>query len=121
LAGELRLKRDKEGPMLKWILPASLLFACAPALAQTQAPAQQPQQAEQPKQGGIVFEDEQPAAKNKSANSRVICQDIREAGSRLASQRICMTAEQWKQQQEHDREMLAQRQQQSTNPGAPGN
>lgn len=109
--------------MLKWILPAALLLAGAPALAQSQA-AQQPQQAQAPQTpqtGGIVFEDEQPAAKAKAANQRVICQDIKDPGSRLSSQRICMTAEQWKQQQEHDREMLAQRQQQSTNPGAPGN
>ena len=107
--------------MLKLIFSAAVVLASAPALAQAQAPAQQQQQAEQPHQGGIVFEDDQPAAKTKAANSRLICQDIREPGSRLSSQRVCMTAEQWKQQQEHDREMLAQRQQQSTNPGAPGN
>lgn len=109
--------------MLKFILPAVGLLACAPALAQSQAAQQQPQQAEQPKQGGIVFDDEQPASakKSKAANARVICQDVKEPGSRLASQRICMTAEQWKQQQEHDREMVARQQQQQSNPGAPGN
>ena len=107
--------------MLKFILPAVGLLACSPALAQSQA-AQQPQQAEQPKQGGITFEDDQPvSAKAKAANARVICQDVKEPGSRLASQRICMTAEQWKQQQEHDRDMLAKQQQQQSNPGAPGN
>jgi hypothetical protein len=110
--------------MLKSIVPAVLLLACSPAFAQTQAAAQGPQQAQQaeaqqpPQTGGITFEDEQPAAK---ARSRVICQDVKEPGSRLSSQRICMTAEQWKQQQEHDRALVADTQRQTANTGRPSN
>ena len=110
--------------MFKLMLPITVLLTCSPAFAQTQSAqqTQPPQQALQPQQtGGFVFEDEQPAAKAKAANARVICQDFKDPGSRLSSQRICMTAEQWKQQQERDRDLLAQRQQQSSNPGAPSN
>ncbi len=108
--------------MLKFVFAASSLLACSSALAQSQAaaqPAQQAQPAQRPAQtGGIVFEDEQPAAK---ARARVICQDIKEPGSRLNSHRICMTAEQWKQQEERDRELLADTQRQGTNTGSPSN
>jgi hypothetical protein len=110
--------------MMKSIVAATLLMASSPAFAQSQTaaqPAQQPQQAQPqqaPQTGGIVFEDEVPAAK---ARARVICQDITEPGSRLSSQRICMTAEQWKQQQEHDRALLADTQRQISNTGRPSN
>jgi hypothetical protein len=99
--------------MLKFTVAAILLFACSPALAQAQPASQQP------KQGGIVFDDSPaPAAANAKANGRLICQDVGETGSRLAKQRICMTAEQWKQQQERDRDLVANAQRQTTNPGA---
>ena len=98
--------------MLKLTIAASLLLACSPAFAQTKA-ASQP--AAQPQQGGIVFDDSPPpVAKSKG---RLICQDVGETGSRLAKQRVCMTAEQWKDQQQRDRDLLADTQRNTTTVG----
>lgn len=95
--------------MLKLTIFATLLLASSPALAQSQ-PAAQP--AQQPQQGGIVFDDSPaPAPKPKG---RLICQDVGEAGSRLAKQRVCMTAEQWKDQQQRDRDLLSDTQRNTT-------
>ncbi len=96
--------------MLKLIVSATLLLASAPVIAQSTAAA--PQQAQQPQaSGGIVFEDAQPAAK---AKSRLVCHDVQEPGSRLVSNRICMTAEQWKDQQQRDRDLVADTQRNTT-------
>jgi hypothetical protein len=57
-----------------------------------------------------------PAAAKPNAADRVICKDIEEIGSRLARKRICMTALQWKEQQEMDRDNAADQQQRATIP-----
>jgi len=70
--------------MLKAAFTGFLVVISVPALAQVQAAA--PQQ-------------EQPA-KPRPESRRVICQDIKETGSRLAHKRVCLTAEQWKQEEQ---------------------
>lgn len=86
--------------MLKLILPATLLIAVSPALAQ--APQQQSQQAS--------------AAKPKPEGERLICQDIMETGSRVAQHRICKTAEQWRQGERDAKDAVNQSQLQTYRP-----
>ena len=86
--------------MMKLIVPAILMFASSQALAQNDpAQVQQPQQQQA-----------------QTKKPRLICHDIEETGSRLSQHRICMTADQWKDQQERDRENVADFQQNSTVP-----
>jgi invasion protein IalB len=70
-----------------------LALGAAPALSQSQPTGQQTAQ--------------------KDPN-RVICQRVEEIGSRLASKRICMTAQQWDEQRRQDR-MAVQNLQQREN------
>lgn len=105
--------------MLKFALAAAVLFIAGPALAQTQAAAPAPQQPQQT--GGIFFDDSPPpvpANPKAKANGRLICQDITDTGSRLTKQRICMTAEQWKDQVQSDRDLVADTQRNTTTVGA---
>ena len=83
--------------MLKLIGAATLLLFCSPALAQTQPAVQQQSQ----------------AAKPKPDNKRVVCEEESEIGSRLATKRVCMTAEQWKQSEQDARDATNQQQRQS--------
>lgn len=83
--------------MLKLIGAATLLLFCSPAIAQIQPAAQQQPQ----------------AAKPKPDNKRLICEEEPEIGSRLATNRVCMTAEQWKQQAQDARDATNQQQRQS--------
>jgi hypothetical protein len=76
----------------------TLLLGGAPASAQTQSSGQPV-----------------PAAKAKDPN-RILCEEIRETGSRLASRRICMTALQWQEQRRRDREELQDQQNRRTEP-----
>jgi invasion protein IalB len=78
----------------------ALLFAAAPALAQTQA-ANQPA----------------PAAKDKDPN-RIICQRVEETGSRVAAKKVCMTAQQWEEKRRADREYLEDAQQRAIEPNS---
>lgn len=71
--------------MLSRLVSVVLLLGAAPALAQTQ-------QADQPKP--------------KKDPGRVICEKQEVIGSRLATRRICMTAEQWAEKRRMDRELL---------------
>ena len=83
--------------MLKLIAAGTLLLFCSPALAQTQPAAlQQPT-----------------ASKPKPDNKRIICEDETEIGSRLATKRVCMTAEQWKQSEQDAQDSANQQQRQS--------
>jgi hypothetical protein len=83
--------------MIRFTIPLLFLVAAAPAVAQV----------------GVV----NPAtAANGKAAKRVICKDIGEIGSRLASKRICMTAQQWEEQERRDREDAADQQRRSTIP-----
>ena len=109
--------------MLKLTVAGTLLLVCSPALAQAQAAAQP---AQQPAQIGIVFDDS-PAAGPKvtsdasgkaKSKGRLICQDVGETGSRLAKQRVCMTADQWKDQIQRDRDLLADTQRNTTAVGS---
>jgi hypothetical protein len=105
--------------MLKFTLAAAALFICSSALAQTQAAAPAPQQPQQT--GGIFFDDSPPPPPvnpKAKANGRLICQDITDTGSRLTKQRICMTADQWKDQVQRDRDLLADTQRNTTAVGA---
>lgn len=86
--------------MLAGMAGAALLLGTAPALAQTQ-PADPPV----------------PAAKAKDPN-RIICEKIRETGSRLNVRRVCMTAQQWEEQKRRDRENLQDAQQRSLEPNS---
>ena len=83
--------------MIKRLLSMTLLLSAAPALAQTQ-PAGAP-------------------AAAKSNSSRIICEKVEQIGSRLASKRICMTAEQWAERRRMDREALETVQSKTYQPG----
>ena len=80
-------------------MTASLAFA-APALAQSQAKGQPA-----------------PTSKAKDPN-RIICQKVEETGSRVASAKICMTAQQWEEKRRGDREYLEDAQQRSIEPNS---
>ncbi len=84
--------------MLSQFVSMALLLGAAPALAQSQ-PADQPTS----------------PAKGKSAN-RMICEKIEQIGSRLASKRICMTAEQWAEKRRVDRDELQAAQMRGSQP-----
>jgi len=77
----------------------ALLFAAPPALAQTQA-------------------TNQPASASKKDPHRIICEKVEEIGSRLASKKICMTAQQWEEKRRSDREYLEDAQQRSIEPNS---
>jgi len=77
----------------------ALLFA-SPAFAQTQANTQPA-----------------PASKGKDPN-RVICEKVEDTGSRVASAKICMTAQQWEEKRRADREYLEDAQQRSIEPNS---
>lgn len=83
--------------MIKRLLSMTLLLSAAPVLAQTQRA-------------------DRPAAA-KSNSGRIICERIEETGSRLASKRICMTAEQWAERRRGDREALESAQAKTYQPG----
>jgi hypothetical protein len=84
--------------MLKLFIAASLLLAGTPVVAQTQSAQQQ--------------QSTQPATAQAKARSRVICRDVDDIGSRLQSHRICMTADQWKQQEQDSQDVTAANQHQ---------
>jgi hypothetical protein len=65
----------------------SLLIGSVPAFAQT-APAQQQQQ----------------SAKADKDPNEVVCEKQEETGSRLVSQRVCMTRSQWAEQRRMNRQ-----------------
>lgn len=77
---------------------AALLVAGAPAVAQNQP-------------------NPPPTAKQPDPD-RIICEKIRETGSRLAVRRVCMTAQQWEEQRRRDRENLQDAQQRSLEPNS---
>lgn len=71
--------------MMKFIVATALLAMLAPAMAQTPAtPPSSSGQASKP-------------AKEKPP--RMICESQMETGSRVATNRVCMTADQWKDHQ----------------------
>ena len=82
--------------MLKFALPDVLLVTALPAVAQAQSPAPQPQAA--------------PAAKPNPLD-KVVCKTEEVIGSRLNSQRVCLTVREWQEQSDANREALERLQQ----------
>lgn len=82
--------------MLKSLCALVLLLSCSPGFAESQPASQQ----------------QSPAAKADRAARRVICQDEEVTGSRVASQRVCMTADQWKQHEQDARDVTDEQQRQ---------
>jgi invasion protein IalB len=69
----------------------------------------------------ITFEEPAPPpppAKAKSSD-RLVCEKEEQIGSRLATKKVCMTAEQWQEQRARHREQLEKFQQQNTSTGTP--
>jgi hypothetical protein len=46
------------------------------------------------------------APEKKSPGEKVICRELGETGSRLATKRVCLTRDQWRQQEDMKRENL---------------
>ncbi len=80
--------------MLKSMCALAFVFICSSAIAGSQPPPPQQRQ-------------DAPADR---AAQRVICQDEEVTGSRVASQRVCMTADQWKQHQQDARDVTDEQQ-----------
>lgn len=91
--------------MLKTLLFTGLLLTVAPAVAQSQAPANAAPQA--PKQ-------------SKDDDNKVICQTQEQIGSRLASKRVCMTGAQWKLHEQAVHDQLDQMHMSVQPTGGPG-
>ena len=68
--------------MLKWLMFSGLLTSVVPAIAGAQT---------QPSTNA-----DQASKRPKDMPERIICENEEQTGSRIASQRICMTAQQWK-------------------------
>ena len=69
----------------------------------------------------ITFE-ESPApapAAEKAKKERLVCEKEEVIGSRLATKKVCMTAEQWQEQRARHREQIEKFQQQNTSTGVP--
>lgn len=83
---------------MKRLLFAALLLGTAPVLAQTQSAAQ--------------------TAPSTAANDqdRVICEKIKETGSRISTKKVCMTKLQWEEKRRTDREYLEDAQNRSLEP-----
>lgn len=79
---------------------ATLLLSAAPAVAQTQPTT-----------------SAAPTSKAKDPN-RVICEKVKDTGSRIGGKRICMTAAQWEEQRRRDREYVEDAQQRSLEPNS---
>jgi invasion protein IalB len=58
-----------------------------------------------------------PNSKAKDPN-RVICERVEEVGSRLASKRVCLTAQQWEEQRRLDRDTLEENQRKVPGPSS---
>jgi len=71
-----------------------------PALAQTQATGQSGQ-----------------GAKPKDPN-RIICEKVQDTGSRVATSKVCMTAQQWEEKRRADRAYVEESQQRSLEPNS---
>jgi hypothetical protein len=76
------------------------LLIGVPAFAQTQATGQSNQ-----------------GAKPKDPN-RIICEKIQDTGSRVASSKVCMTAQQWEEKRRNDRAYVEDSQQRSLEPNS---
>jgi invasion protein IalB len=91
--------------MLRAVLATGLLLSVTPAMAQTQAVRDNTQQA---------------SKSSKDGPDRVICQTQQEIGSRIATKKICMTSQQWKDHEAQVRQQLDQQHTTTQSSGGPG-
>lgn len=61
--------------------------------------------------------DQQPTSLQKKASQRVICRDIEKIGSRLAKERVCMTAQQWDERRHTEQDGVRDAQAGASKPG----
>lgn len=80
---------------MKCLVMAAMLFGAAPVLAQT-PPSTQPD--------------------SPAADDRIICERIKETGSRLSTKKICMTKLQWDEKRRTDRQEMEDAQNRRTEP-----
>ena len=80
-------------------MATSLALAASPVLAQAQT-------------------NSQPAPSSTKDPNRIICQRLEETGSRVASKKVCMTAQQWEEKRRSDREYVEDAQQRSLEPNS---
>ena len=73
---------------MKRLVCVILALSGAPALAEPQSAT-----------------SDQTAAATVNVNDRVICERVEETGSRLGGKRVCMTAREWAEQRQRDREL----------------
>ena len=55
----------------------------------------------------VIAQQNKAVDPKEKSGERIICQKIEEIGSRLASKRVCMTANQWRDQQLQEQEATA--------------
>ena len=79
---------------------ACMVISAAPTVAQTQATGQSGQ-----------------GAKPKDPN-RIICEKVQDTGSRVATSKVCMTAQQWEEKRRNDRAYIEDSQQRSLEPNS---
>lgn len=82
---------------MKRLLFATLFLGTAPVLAQTQPAAQ-------------------PASPAAYDGDRIICEKIKETGSRISAKKICMTKLQWEEKRRVDRQEMEDVQNRRTEP-----
>ena len=83
---------------MKRLIFAALLLGAAPVLAQTQTAAQ--------------------PASTANDQDRIICEKIKETGSRISTKKVCMTKLQWDEKRRRDRESLEDAQNRSLEPNS---
>ena len=83
---------------MKRLMFAALLIGAAPVLAQAQP-------AGDPKSSTAAYDGD-----------RVICEKIKETGSRISTKKICMTKLQWEEKRRRDRDALEDAQNRSLEP-----
>ena len=77
------------------VIVSTASFLIGPAMAVAQSAQQTPPAQQQP-------------AKATGSASEIVCQKIEVTGSRIASQRVCMTRSQWADQERTDQQEIQQ-------------
>ncbi|HEX4737854.1 MAG TPA: hypothetical protein VH331_09855 [Allosphingosinicella sp.] len=65
---------------------------------------------------GIALAAGNAGGKQDKKHDGLICRDVAETGSRLSSERVCMTKEQWEESRREARQTIERAQTQQTNP-----
>jgi hypothetical protein len=97
------LAKQECAEMLKAVLATGLLLSVTPALAQTQA-----------------ADNSQQTSKPATNPDKVICESQQQIGSRIATKKVCMTAQQWKEHAAQIRQQLDSEHVGTQNAGSPG-